>query len=244
MLHTNSFFYHPQSINFFSQHFSFPCQYHYTNAPYSFIHLPTTLYWIIYQHFSFFCHYHLSTAPYAFIYLTSKLYYIFFPVFQFPLLVSFQQCPKPIHSPATHTVLSFFFSQYFCFLVSFITAVFHNHSLIGHPRGIIFFSVVQFSLSVSYHQCPILIHLPPTLNNIFLPALQFPLSVSFQQCPTLTHLSTTDALYYFSPSTSDSPVTIIPPILHTHSFIYHRRCIMIISQYFSFPCQYDSIKSP
>ena len=49
------------------------------------------------------------------------------------------------------------------------------------------------------------IHPPPTLYNIFLPALQF------------------------------SPVSIIPPLLHTHSFIYHPRCIMFFSQYFSFP---------
>ena len=49
------------------------------------------------------------------------------------------------------------------------------------------------------------IHLPPTLYNVFLPVLQF------------------------------SPVSIIPPSLHTHSFIYHPRCIMFFSQYFSFP---------
>ena len=49
------------------------------------------------------------------------------------------------------------------------------------------------------------IHLPPTLYNVFLPVLQF------------------------------SPVSIIPPLLHTHSFIYHPRCIMFFSQYFSFP---------
>jgi len=44
MLHTHSFIYHQRCIKFFSQHFSFPCQYHSTNAPYSFIHLPPTLY--------------------------------------------------------------------------------------------------------------------------------------------------------------------------------------------------------
>ena len=49
------------------------------------------------------------------------------------------------------------------------------------------------------------IHLPPTLYNVFLPVLQF------------------------------SPVSTIPPLLHTHSFIYHPRCIMFFSQYFSFP---------
>ena len=49
------------------------------------------------------------------------------------------------------------------------------------------------------------IHLPPTLYNVFLPVLQF------------------------------SPVSIIPPSLHTHSSIYHPHCIMFFSQYFSFP---------
>jgi len=32
-----------------------------------------------------------------------------------------------------------------------------------------------------------------------------------------------------------SPVSIIPSLLHTHSSIYHPRCIMFFSQYFSFP---------
>ena len=58
------------------------------------------------------------------------------------------------------------------------------------------------------------IHLPPTLYNVSLPVLQF------------------------------SPVSIIPPLLHTHSFIYHPRCIMFLSQYFSFPCQYHSTIAP
>ena len=31
-----------------------------------------------------------------------------------------------------------------------------------------------------------------------------------------------------------SPVSIIPPLLHIHSFIYHRHCIMFFSRYFSF----------
>ena len=67
----------------------------------------------------------------------------------------------------------------------------------------------SFPLSVSFHHCSILIHsfihLPPTLYNVFLPALQF------------------------------SPVSNIPPLLHTHPSIYHPRCIMFFSQYFSFP---------
>ena len=49
------------------------------------------------------------------------------------------------------------------------------------------------------------IHLPPTLYNVSLPVLQFP------------------------------PVSIIPPLLHTHSFTYHPHYIMFLSQYFSFP---------
>ena len=58
------------------------------------------------------------------------------------------------------------------------------------------------------------IHLPPTLYNVSLPVLQF------------------------------SPVSIIPPMLHTHSFTYHPRCVMFLSQYFSFPCQYHSTNAP
>ena len=50
------------------------------------------------------------------------------------------------------------------------------------------------------------VHLPPhTLHDVFLPVLQF------------------------------SYVSIIPPLLHTHSSIYHPRCIMFFSQYFTFP---------
>jgi len=74
LLHTHSFIYHPHCIKFFSPHFSFPCQYHSTNAPNSFIHLPPTL------------------------------YKVFLPALQFPLSVSFHQCSILIHSSTTHTV--------------------------------------------------------------------------------------------------------------------------------------------
>jgi hypothetical protein len=47
-------------------------------------------------------------------------------------------------------------------------------------------------------------HLPPTLYNGFLPVLQF------------------------------SPVSIIPPMIYTHSIIYQRSCIMFFSQHLSF----------
>ena len=43
------------------------------------------------------------------------------------------------------------------------------------------------------------------------------------------------SVQYFSPSTSVSPVSIIPAMLHTHSFIYPRSRIIFFSQYFSFP---------
>ena len=101
LLHTHSSIYHPRCIMFFSQYFSFPCQYHSTIAPYSFIHLPPTLYNVL-------------------------------PVLQF--------------SP-----------------VSIIPPLPHTHSSIYHPRCIMFFSqYFSFPLSVSFHLCPILIHLSTT----------------------------------------------------------------------------------
>ena len=74
LLHIHLFIYHPRRIMFFCQYFSFPCQYHSTIAPYSFIHLPPT--------------------PYN----------VFLPVLQFPLSVSFHQCSILIHSSTTHAV--------------------------------------------------------------------------------------------------------------------------------------------
>ena len=81
------------------------------------------------------------------------------------------------------------------------------YSFIYHQRCIMFFSQ-NLSFPCQYHStiAPYsFIHLPPMLCNVFLPALQF------------------------------SPVSIIPPLLHTHSFIYHQCCIMFFSQHFSFP---------
>jgi len=53
----------------------------------------------------------------------------------------------------------------------------------------------------------------------------------YEQSDTVTGLSL---------STSHSPVSIIPPLLHTHPFIYQARYIMFLSHYFSFPCLYHS----
>jgi len=140
MLHTHSFIYHPRCIMFFSQYLSFPCQYHSTNSPYSFIHLSPTLY----NDFS------LSTSV----------------------------------SP-----------------ISIIPPILHTHSFIYHPHCIMFFSQ-HFSFPCQYHSTNSpysFIHLSPMLYNDF------------------------------SLSTSVSPISIIPPILHTHSFIYHPHCIMFFS---------------
>ena len=74
ILHNYSLIYHRRCIMFFSHYVSFPYQYHSTNAPYSFIHLPPTL------------------------------YNVFLPALQFPLSVSFHQCSILIHSSTTHAV--------------------------------------------------------------------------------------------------------------------------------------------
>jgi len=96
--------------------------------------------------------------------------------FDFPLSVAFYNCSILIHSSTTHAVQ--------CFSPSTLVFPCQYHS-----------TIAPYSF----------IHLPPTLYNVFLPVLQF------------------------------FPVSIIPPLLHTHSFIYHSRCIMFFSQYFSFP---------
>ena len=75
-------------------------------------------------------------------------------------------------------------------------------------------TVIDFSPSTSvspwqYHSTNAphpFIHLPPTLYNVSLPVLQF-----------------------------FSPVSIIPPTLHTHSFTYHPHYIMYLSKHFCFP---------
>jgi hypothetical protein len=71
----------------FPQYFRFPCQYHSTNAPHSFIHLPPTLYNVSLQYFSFPCQYHSTNAPYSFTHLPPTLYNVSLPVLQFPLSI-------------------------------------------------------------------------------------------------------------------------------------------------------------
>ena len=84
-------------------------------------------------------------------------------------------------------------------------------SILIHPSTT--HSVSCFSPSTSVFPCKYhstiapysFIHLPPTLYNVFLPVLQF------------------------------SPVSTIPPLLHTHPSIYHPLFIMFFSQNFNFP---------
>jgi hypothetical protein len=88
------------------------------------------------------------------------------------------------------------------------------------------------------------INLAPTLHNVFLPVLCVPLSVSLHQCSILIHSSPTDAAQCFSPSTLCPPVSITPPMLRTYSLISHRRCIMFFSQYSVSPCRHHSTNAP
>jgi hypothetical protein len=87
--------------------------------------------------------------------------------------------------------------------VSIIPPMLHTHSSIYHQRCKMFLSQ-YFSFPCQNHSTNApysFIHLPPMLNNVYLPVLQF------------------------------SPVSIIPPMLHTHSSIYHQRCKILISHY-------------
>ena len=48
----------------------------------------------------------------------------------------------------------------------------------------------------------------------------------------------------FLPVLQFSPVSIIPPLLHTHPSIYHPHCIMFSPSTSVFPCQYHSTIAP
>ena len=153
------------------------------------------------------CHYHSTIAPYSFIHLPHTVYNVFLPIVQFSL-------------------------------VSIIPPLLHTHSSIYHPRCIMFFSQhFSFPLSVSFHHCSILIH-PSTTHALwyFSPSTSnFPFQYHSTIAPySSIHLPAT--LYtVFLPALQFSPVNIIPPLLHTHSSIYHTRCIIFFSQHFSFP---------
>ena len=164
MLHTHSFIYHRHSIKFITHHIIFPCQYHSTNAPYPFTHLPQTL------------------------------YKVFLPVLLFPLSVSFHKCSIHIHPFTTDTImfltqhvsLPVSIIRPMLHIHSFI---YHRHSIRFITQHVII--PCQYHSTNAPHP---FIHLPPTLYNVFLPARQFPLSVSFHQCPILIHSSNINAV--------------------------------------------------
>jgi hypothetical protein len=130
--------------------------------------------------------------------------------------------------------------------VSIIPPMFHTHSVIYHRRCIMFFSQ-NFRFPCQYHSTNLahsFSHLPPTLYNVFLPVLQFPCQYHSTNVPySFSHLPPT-LCNVFLPVLQFPLLSIIPPMLHTHSFIYHRPCVMFFSQYFSFPCQYHSTNTP
>ena len=93
---------------------------------------------------------------------------------------------------------------------------------------LVFLPVLQFLLSLSLHQCSVLIHSSRTYA-VFLPALHFsPVSIIPPMLHTHSFIYLRRCIRFFC-STSVSPVSIIPPMLHTHSFIYLRRCIRFYS---------------
>jgi len=156
--------------------------------------------------------------------------------FSFPLSVSFHICSILIHLPPT--LYNVFLPVLQFSPVSIIPPLLHTHSFIYHQRCIIFFSqYFCFPLSVSFHHCSILIHSSTThAVQCFSPSTSvFPCQYHFTFAPySFIHLPPT--LYnVFLPILQFSPVSIIPPLLHTHSFIYHPRCTMFFSQYFCFP---------
>ena len=111
-----------------------------------------------------------------------------------------------IHLPPT--MYKVFLPVFQVSTVSIIPPLLHTHPSIYHPCCIKFFSPSTSVFPCQYHSTIAphsSIHLPPTLYNVFLPVLQF------------------------------SPVSNIPPLLHTHPSIYHPHFIMFLSQYFTFP---------
>ena len=123
--------------------------------------------------------------------------------------------------------------------VSTIPPMLHTHSFIHHPRYIMFLS--QYLLQISpVSTIPPLLHTHPSTHHpryiMFLSQyFSFPLSVPFHQRSIPIHSPTTHTIQCFSPVLEFSPVSTIPPMLHTHSFTYHPHYIMFLSRYLSFP---------
>jgi len=158
------------------------------------------------QRFSSPCQNHFTDAPHPFIHLPPTLHNVSLSEIQF-LSVRIDQPLLHKHSFTYHTHYIMKLSHYLSFPLS---VPFHRCST---PTQSPTTNAIYFSPSTSVSPCQYLstiaphtfIHLPNTLLNISLPVLQFP------------------------------PVSTIPALHQTHSFKYHTRYIMFISQYFSIP---------
>jgi len=146
---------HPHCIIFSSQYSSFPCQYHSTIPPYTFIHLPPKLYNFFLPVLQFppvrtippLLHTHSFTYHPHSIMFSSQY-------FSFPLSVAFHHCSIPIFTYHSHFIM--FSSQYFRFPLS---VPFHHCSIpifTYHTHYIMFLSLYfSFPLSESFHHCSI-----------------------------------------------------------------------------------------
>ena len=128
---------------FFFQYFSFPCQYHSTIAPYSFTHLPPTLYNVFLPVLQFspvsiippLLHTHPSIIP-------SKLYNVFLPVLQFSPVSTIPPLPHT-HSSIYHPL---------CIMFSPSTSVFpcQYHSTIAPHTSSSFSTISTLSQLTVY----------------------------------------------------------------------------------------------
>jgi len=108
--------------------------------------------------------------------------------------------------------------------VSNVPPFFHTHPSNCWPYSVLFFSqYFSFSLSISFHLCSTLIQ-PYTTKAVKFFSLSASVFLyhynstippnSFYQLPPMQY-------NFFLPLLQNSPVSIIPPLLHTLSNIYH-----------------------
>jgi len=165
--------------------------------------------------------------------------------FSFPLSVSFHHCSTLIHLPPT--LYNVFLPVLQFSPVSIISPLLHTHSYIYHPRCIMFFIPVlqfsPFSIIPPFSPYPF-IHLPPTLYFFSLSTSVFPYQYHSTIAPySFIHLPPT-LNNFFLPVLQFSLVSIIPPLLHTHSFISHTAVQCFSPSTSVFPCQYHSTIAP
>jgi len=155
-------------------------------------------------------------VPYPSIHLQPTLLIIFLPVLR--------SSPVRIIPPSLHTFPSPYQPHYKIFLSMYF----------------------RFLLPLSFHHCSIPIHplTTHTLKYIFSRTTFFPCQyhTTIVQYPS-NHLPPT-LLIIFLPVPKSSPVSINPPLLHTHPSTYYPRCIIFFYPTSGFPCYYNSILAP